>query len=83
MLTITTKTTLILLWKYHPSFIADGVLLTRCSHIWKHWTTEIIVFTIGSVDSFTIVYWIVELLAVDVVVCIIYNEGLVECNVVW
>ena len=67
MLTITTEATLRFLWVNEPSFVINGVMNARSGYVWQNSATKRIVFSIGSIDSFSVVDGVIELLTVHLV----------------
>lgn len=77
---ITTKTTTRFLREDNPSFWFGSDLLARGSDVRKDCSTEEIISSIGTIDSFLIIDGVIEELSIDIVSSLIFDPSLVEAN---
>ena len=67
-------------WVYDPSFIIGCNLLAGSGLVGKHCSAEEVVPSIGSVNSFAVVGWVIEFLSIDSIGGFVDDEGFIEAD---
>ena len=82
MSTVTAEAAYLFLGEGKPSLAIDCVVDARCGLVRDDTAAEAIIPAIGSIDSFSVILWIVEFLAIDLVVGAVDDKGIIECDIV-
>lgn len=70
------------LWEDNPSFVLDSNWLAGSGYIGKDSATEEVISSICPINSFSVVFRVVEGLPIDSIYCLINGVGLVKSNVI-
>lgn len=82
MLTVTAEAALAFLWEGYPSLVVDSVVDAGSRGVGNDGSTEVIIASIDSIDSFPVVDGVVEELSIDFIVGAIDDEYLIKSHMV-